>query len=111
MNKIVLDIISKVIWALLCFICSLFIAKWTKVKKSIHNKEEDMNIIKDALRHTLRNILISDYNEFTRRGWCSHLEKEEYSATYDTYHSLNGNGVVTHKNDEVLNLPDEPPLK
>lgn len=122
MNKIWIDILSKAIWAVLCFICGWALTKIRKYKEQIAQREQDaeendrklesdLELIKDALRHTLRNVLLSDYDTFTTRGWCSHLEKEEYTATYNTYHNLNGNGVVTHKNQEVLNLPDQPPVK
>lgn len=101
-------ILSKVVWAALCFISGLCVTQFKKLKATSEARENDMSIIKDALRHTLRSVLISDYEKFMARGWCSHLEKEEYSATYDTYHALNGNGVVTHKKEEVMDLPDHP---
>nr|DAP55325.1 MAG TPA: holin family protein [Caudoviricetes sp.] len=117
-----LGIASKAIWAILSFICGWALTKIHKHRAEAIQREReaaendkklesDIELIKDALRHTLRNVLISDYDTFTNRGWCSHLEKEEYTATYATYHSLNGNGVVTHKNKEVLNLPDQPQVK
>ena len=117
-----LGIASKTIWAILSFVCGWALTKIRKYRTEAIQKEkqkeddekklaEDIDLIKDALRHTLRNVLLSDYDLFTERGWCSHLEKEEYAATYATYHNLNGNGVVTHKNQEVLNLPDQPPVK
>lgn len=110
MNKVLLDILSKVIWAVLCGVCTFCITQIKKLHKASKSREEDLSLIKAALRHTLRNVLMSDYNTYKERGWCSHLEKEEYSATYDTYHALNGNGVMTHKDEEVLTLPDNPPV-
>lgn len=117
-----LGIASKAIWAILSFVCGWALTKIRKYRAEALQREQqqeeddrkladDLELIKDALRHTLRNVLLSDYDTFTERGWCSHLEKEEYTATYTTYHNLNGNGVVTHKNQEVLNLPDQPPVK
>lgn len=117
-----LNIAQKVIFSIISFLGGLAVTKMHKYKaEAIQRKQEaeekdkklesDLELIKDALRHTLRNVLLSDYDTFTARGWCSHLEKEEYTATYITYHNLNGNGVVTHKSQEVLDLPDQPPVK
>ena len=109
MQKVLIDLLSKSVWAILCFLCSVCLTQLHKLKKVNKKRKDDLDLIKEALRHTLRNVLISDYEKFKNRGWCSHLEKEEYTATYNTYHNLNGNGVVTHKNEDVLNLPDRPP--
>ena len=106
------DLLGKAIWAILCFICGLFLNQVRKLRAKDKQREEalndDMKVIKDALRHTLRGVLISDYEKFMKRGWCTYLEKQEYQATYETYHALNGNGVVTHKDQEIMNLPEHP---
>ena len=103
------DLLSKVVWAVLCFISGLLLTQLKKQRAREKSLTDDIAIIKDALRHTLRGVLISDYEQYTSRGWCSALEKQEYQATYETYHALNGNGVVTHKDETVLELPDHPP--
>ena len=107
------DLLSKVVWAVLCFICGLLSTQLKKLRAREKAREKsltaDIAIIKDALRHTLRAVLISDYDKYVSRGWCSALEKQEYQASYETYHALNGNGVVTHKDETVLELPDHPP--
>ena len=109
------DLLSKVVWAVLCFISGLLLTQLKKLRAREKAREKsltaDIAIIKDALRHTLRGVLISDYEQYTSRGWCSALEKQEYQATYETYHALDGNGVVTHKNEVILELPDHPQVK
>ena len=109
------DLLSKVVWAVLCFISGLLLTQLKKLRAREKAREksltDDIAIIKDALRHTLRGVLISDYEQYTSRGWCSELEKQEYQATYKTYHALDGNGVVTHKNEAILELPDHPQVK
>lgn len=109
------DLLSKVIWAVLCFVSGLLLTQLKKLRAREKAREkaltDDIAIIKEALRHTLRGVLISDCEQYTSRGWCSALEKQEYQATYETYHSLDGNGVVTHKNEAILELPDHPQVK
>lgn len=105
------DLLSKVVWAVLCFISGLLLTQLKKQRAREKSLTDDIAIIKDALRHTLRGVLISDYEQYTSRGWCSALEKQEYQATYKTYHALDGNGVVTHKNEAILELPDHPQVK
>lgn len=109
------DLLSKVVWAVLCFISGLLLTQLKKLRAREKAREksltDDIAIIKDALRHTLRGVLISDYEQYTSRGWCSALEKQEYLATYETYHALDGNGVVTHKNEAIMDLPDHEQVK
>ena len=109
------DLLSKVVWAVLCFISGLLLTQIRKLRAREKTREkaltDDIAIIKDALRQTLRGVLISDYEQYTSRGWCSALEKQEYQATYETYHALDGNGVVTHKNEVILELPEHPQVK
>ena len=103
------DLLSKVVWAVLCFISGLLLTQLKKQRAREKSLTDDIAIIKDALRHTLRAVLISDYDKYVSRGWCSALEKQDYHASYETYHALIGNGVVTHKDETVLELPDHPP--
>ena len=101
------NLIEKIIWAVLCAIVSYCVAKIKNYKQKIKTKDNDMLLVKDAVRHPLCGILVVNHAEYISRGWCSHLEKEEFLNAYQTYHELGGNGVITHKKEEVLSLPDE----
>ena len=101
------NLIEKIIWAVLCAIVSYCVAKIKNYKQKIKTKDNDMLLVKDAVRHTLCGILVVNHAEYISRGWCSHLEKEEFLNAYQTYHELGGNGVITHIKEEVLSLPDE----
>ena len=111
MSDVVLGFISKIIWAVLCFICGWLSTKYKRAKQRSQTIEDDTELIKEALRHTLRGVLRDDYECFTHRGYCSVMEKEEFSKTYITYHKLHGNGVATHMDEVVMRLPDEPPTE
>lgn len=109
MLDIFLNILGKIIWAVLCFLCGWLSTQYRKMKQKNKNTEDDTRLIKEALRHTLRGVLRDDFEDFCHKQYCSVMEKEEFSKTYSTYHQLNGNGVATHMYDVVMNLPDEPP--
>lgn len=112
MSSFLLDILSKAVWAILCFISGWCLTQYQKMRKAekdrVETVNDDLEVIKEALRHTLRGVLQSDYNCFVEQGWCSILEKEEFFKTYDTYAALKGNGIVAHMKDVVEHLPDTP---
>ena len=106
MWDIALSILNKLIWAGLSFGCGWLATRYKKQKAAQEEEEKDLKLIKEALRHTLRNVLQTDHDRYVEQGCCSFLEKEEFTKTYNTYHALNGNGVATAMFNKVLSLPD-----
>ena len=105
MISLLLDIGEKVLWAVVCAIAGYFATKYKSAKKRKQEEEQDLILIKTALKHTLRGIIRDDYNEFMARGYITFEESQEFDKTYKTYVALNGNGVVEHMHEEILSLP------
>lgn len=53
----------------------------------------------------LRVQLIEYYEEWTERGYVTKHGIQNFIEMYEAYHSLGGNGMVTHLLEEVEELP------
>ena len=104
---IVLSILEKIIWAVLCALVGWLVSKYKRAKTKAQEKDNDLQLVKDALRHTLRHVLKTDYEYYQDKGYCTVLEKQEFEKTYKTYHTLGGNGTATHMYEVLLTLPEE----
>lgn len=67
-------------------------------------REED-ELFKSALRSLLRSELMRTHHHAVRDGYASTLDKEVMERTYQSYHSLGGNGIATNLYDEMMALP------
>lgn len=102
------DLLGKAAWAALSFLSAWLLAQYKKYKAKSHTTETEMQLIKDALKHTLRGVLRDDYVFLTKKGYCTYLEKDEFDKTYKIYHEgLGGNGVATSMRDVIMELPYE----
>ena len=59
----------------------------------------------------LRDRLLDKHDIYTKRGYCSEMEKSNYNNMYKSYHNLGQNGVMDTYEDEVISLPTTPPKK
>lgn len=67
--------------------------------------DEENEIFKLALRALLRSELMRTHHQAVRDGHASTLDKEVMERTYQSYHSLGGNGIATNLHDEMMALP------
>lgn len=74
--------------------------------KSLMNT--DVEVLKEGMRHMLRNTLMEDHNRAMSDGYCTQEMKNEIENTYNTYHALNGNGVATALYTQIMQLPLSP---
>lgn len=67
--------------------------------------DEKNELFKSALRALLRSELMRTHHQAVREGYASTLDKEVMERTYQSYHSLGGNGIATNLHDEMMALP------
>jgi len=67
--------------------------------------DEENKLVKSALRALLRSELMRTHHQAVRDGYASTLDKEVMERTYQSYHSLGGNGIATNLHDEMIALP------
>jgi hypothetical protein len=67
--------------------------------------DEESELVKSALRALLRSELMRTHHQAVRDGYASTVEKEVMERTYQSYHSLGGNGIATNLHDEMMALP------
>lgn len=74
-----------------------------RAEKKKADKENEL--FKLALRALLRSELMRTHHQAVREGHASTLDKEVMERTYQSYHSLGGNGIATNLHDEMMALP------
>ena len=67
--------------------------------------DEESELVKSALRSLLRSELMRTHHQAVRDGHASTVDKEVMERTYQSYHSLGGNGIATNLHDEMMALP------
>lgn len=67
--------------------------------------DEENELFKSALRALLRSELMRTHHQAVRDGHASTVDKEVMERTYQSYHSLGGNGIATNLHDEMMALP------
>ncbi len=63
----------------------------------------------EGVRSLLRNQLIEYHEKYTERGYCPIYVKESARHSYEAYHELGGNGVITKLYEDIMALPEEEP--
>ncbi len=71
----------------------------------LKNQKKDRDANSKGTMLLLRVQLIEYHEEWTRRGYITKHGIENFMEMYDAYHSLGGNGMVTHLLQEVKELP------
>ena len=52
---------------------------------------------------------IEYHDKYTERGFCPIYAKEADRRSYEAYHALGGNGVITKLYNDIMALPEEDP--
>lgn len=83
--------------------------KWDE---NISKKEKDAeaektwrNAQEEGLQALLRDRLIQRIKKSLEQGWADPNDSIDINHMYDAYHSLGGNGVITHLIDQFRELP------
>ena len=69
------------------------------------NQKKDRDANSKGTMLLLRVQLIEYHEEWTQRGYITKHGIQNFIEMYDAYHSLGGNGMVTHLLEEVKELP------
>lgn len=59
----------------------------------------------EGVKNLLKSKLIDYYEKYTEKGVCPIYVKEAARKSYESYHELGGNGVVTKIYEELMELP------
>lgn len=65
--------------------------------------------VQDGLRSLCRAEIIRQHEKYTERGYCPIYAKDAVRKTYEAYHELGGNGVITDLYNDIIALPEMPP--
>lgn len=98
MNEILLSVVSGAISFIVGGIITFCI---TKSKKMIATEKAERN----GLRELLKSQLIAWHDLFVEKGYCPLHIKDAATHTYEAYHELGGNGVITGLYQELMDLP------
>jgi hypothetical protein len=70
-------------------------------------KNEDLPMLKNANRDSLRNQLFAAYRHCDKIGYRTTEDTENFLHMKDSYESLGGNGVIADIHKQFMNLPLE----
>lgn len=62
--------------------------------------------IQDGLQSLLRAEVIRQHEKYTERGFCPIYAKDALRRVYESYHALDGNGVITDLYKDIIALPE-----
>lgn len=96
-------VVSIIVWALtgvLGALASFFAIRYKTVSKE--NKA-----LKNGMQSLLRSDIIKSHDKYMDRGYAPIYAKESLTKSYESYHDLGGNGVVTKLYKDVIALPEE----
>ncbi len=101
MNEVVISSLIS------CAVSSLAGAAVTYFFTRLKNGVKREKAIDEGVRSLLRNQLIEYHDKYTGRGYCPIYVKESARRSYEAYHQLGGNGVVTKLFEDIMELPEE----
>ena len=98
---------SAIISAIISCVVSFFVgggltAIFAKVK-GLAKREE---ALVEGVRGLLRSQLIEYHDKYMERGYCPVYAKEAARRSYEAYHELGGNGVITKLYNDIIALPE-----
>lgn len=70
----------------------------------LKEQKRDRNASDKGIMLLLRVKLIEYHKEWTERGYITTHGIQNFLEMYDAYHSLGGNGMVTHLKEEIERL-------
>lgn len=63
--------------------------------------------LQEGVKSLLRSQLIDYHDKYIERGYCPIYVKETARKSYEAYHELGGNGVITRLYEDLMTLPGE----
>lgn len=72
---------------------------------------KSLRALRPGLQALLRDRLLSEYREATRRGYAAPTDRDNFENLYHQYHRLGANGVMDDLRTRYFALPAEAPMK
>ncbi len=73
------------------------------------NMKKENSALKEGMQSLLRSDIIKSHDKYTALGYCPIYAKESATKSYEAYHALGGNGVITKLYEDIMALPEEQP--
>ncbi len=100
MNEILLSVLS-------CAASSVIGGGLTYLFTRLKNGIKREKALTEGVLSLLRNQLVEYHDKYTGRGYCPIYVKESARHSYEAYHGLGGNGVITKLYEDLMELPEE----
>ena len=100
------------LWALIltsvisCTVSFVFGGLFTQLSGRIKGGAKREKAMQEGVKCLLRGKLIDYHDTYTERGYCPIYVKESARRSYEAYHALGGNGVVTKLFTDLMALPE-----
>lgn len=85
--------------------------KLKPVEQELVEIKQDLAKLKTSAQCSNRCDLDDIWDKAEKQGWCSSDDKNKFEATYQAYHNLGQNGVMDSKHEEILKMPEHPPVR
>ena len=95
-------ITSIVVWAITGALGALVTYLGMRYKKVL----KENSALKNGMQSLLRNNIIDAHDKYTKKRYCPIYAKESLTKTYEAYHALGGNGVITKLYNDIMALPE-----
>lgn len=105
MQEILMETYTILLPVLLGYIVWLLKEQRKTAEKSRRAEDEKRDAISKGAMLLLRVQLIEYHDEWMERGYVTKHGIQNFIEMYNTYHSLGGNGMMTHLLEEVGELP------
>ncbi len=101
-----LDFIAKY-WLEVLFgiIVSGLTAGVTRINKKLKEEKIRNEAIESGVRDLLRMQILDTYEKCKAQGNITVSRKDAVDSAYNSYHSLGGNGTITHVHNELMDMP------
>lgn len=98
-------------WLCLFSVPALILMIVKYMLNQIKQNRKDTEAVKLGLQALLRSQMISDYNEYSEKGFAPVYARDNFENCWKQYHSLGANGVMDDLHEKFLDLPTEAPNK
>lgn len=95
-------IVNVIVWVITGLLGGL--VTYLRMRCKIMSKENEA--LKNGMQSLLRSNIIDSHDKYTKKKYCPIYAKESLTKTYEAYHALGGNGVITKLYNDVMALPE-----
>ncbi len=101
-----MDLQTKIITSVIsCFVSFFLGGGLTYIIARCKGGLKREKALQEGVKSLLRGKLIDYYDKYTERGYCPIYVREAARRSYEAYHDLGGNGVITQLYEKLIALP------